>query len=270
MIRIVLFLIFFLASFVSLASQDGVEFTVKTGVARAQVWKLKELKKKLSIEEITVFNPEFQGTFTYKTFRLKDLLLLSGVDAKSKVDELAFTCADGFSPTISYDKARELDLRVAFEEKKGGWTKVSHGKEKITPGPFYVIGKQRESYDVFQWPFQVVSLETIEFRERYGAIFPEGVSQESEEWKGFQFFRSQCLSCHSVNLQGGVVGPELNVPQNITEYHDENYLIRFIKNPSAFQARNKMPAFERFPEADIRAVLSYLKLMKSQKREVKP
>jgi mono/diheme cytochrome c family protein len=66
-------------------------------------------------------------------------------------------------------------------------------------------------------------------------------------------------------LQGGVLGPELNAPKNVTEYWQLHDLKAFIRNPESYRYQSKMPAFSHFSDADIDAVLAYLQQMKQQK-----
>jgi cytochrome c2 len=79
-------------------------------------------------------------------------------------------------------------------------------------------------------------------------------------------FSRYCIRCHSVNLFGGKVGPELNIPKNITEYFKEQDLPKFILNANAYRAGTKMPNFESIITTDdAENIVHYLKQMKSEK-----
>ncbi len=90
-----------------------------------------------------------------------------------------------------------------------------------------------------------------------------GASAQAQQ--GFALFKQHCLKCHSINLQGGALGPELNAPKNVTEYWQRHDLKAFIKNPESYRYQSKMPAFSFFSDAEIDAVLAYLQQMKQQK-----
>src|SRR5256885_6124117 len=82
---------------------------------------------------------------------------------------------------------------------------------------------------------------------------------------GFEVFRANCLSCHSVNLAGGSVGPELNVPRNVSEYWVAAELAPYVRNAGAFHFRARMPAFESLSERQISDLVRYLQTMKEEK-----
>lgn len=69
-----------------------------------------------------------------------------------------------------------------------------------------------------------------------------------------------------MNGVGGVVGPELNVPANITEYWNRAALKQFIRNPASIRRDAKMPTPTGLSEADVDAVVAYLAHMKGRKR----
>lgn len=97
-----------------------------------------------------------------------------------------------------------------------------------------------------------------------------GAESRPEVTRGFGVFMKSCIACHSINLEGGTQGPELNIPRNITEYREANYLVEFIKDPSSFRARSKMPTFkDSLSSEDIESVLGYLKWMREHKQAAK-
>jgi mono/diheme cytochrome c family protein len=110
------------------------------------------------------------------------------------------------------------------------------------------------------WPYQMVEI-SIDKAD-------EGLQKPPTEslTRGYKIFKQNCVACHSLNLQGGVVGPELNVPKNILEYEDRKFLKEFIGNPSSFRARSKMPAFNStLSDQEIDDILDYLAWMGKHK-----
>ena len=70
--------------------------------------------------------------------------------------------------------------------------------------------------------------------------------------------------CHSINGEGGKVGPELNVPMSIVEYRSAVQLKAFIRNPERFRYTT-MPAHEHLSDKDLDALLAYFEAMRERK-----
>ena len=97
-------------------------------------------------------------------------------------------------------------------------------------------------------------------------LFPDSSDKSESVNRGYMVFKKNCISCHSLNLEGGAVGPELNVPKNILEYEDSNFLKEFIANPNSFRARSKMPSFGSIlSPQELNDVLEYLAWMGKHK-----
>ena len=95
---------------------------------------------------------------------------------------------------------------------------------------------------------------------------PTSASQgDDRARRGFLLVKENCLGCHSVNLVGGDLAPELNVPKNVTEYWRKDDIRALVRNAASFRARSKMPAFPHLADADLDAILYYLETMKAQK-----
>jgi mono/diheme cytochrome c family protein len=83
--------------------------------------------------------------------------------------------------------------------------------------------------------------------------------------RGFDLFRKNCSSCHSVNGAGGRVAVDLNVPMNVTEYWKEPILRKLFVNAPSVRANSKMPAFPHLSNSDVDALIHYLRDMRLRK-----
>jgi mono/diheme cytochrome c family protein len=86
--------------------------------------------------------------------------------------------------------------------------------------------------------------------------------------RGYESFRDGCIKCHAINREGGHVGPDLNVPQNVTEYRPEDQIRAYIKNPAQFRYGN-MPAHPDMQERELDDLVAYLRAMKDHKHDEK-
>jgi cytochrome c2 len=211
-------------------------------------------------------NPVFKNSCKHRGFKLSELLtLFKSYD--SELDQaLRFTGTDGYSSIV---RLKDIHIARAFLAGKPFnrdpnciWDTIPMGKEKLDPAPFALIWNDWQKSEVsLPYPYSVASVELGLARDFYGATYP--VNLESA-MKGFNLFRTKCLSCHSVNLVGGIVGPELNVPKNVTEYWSKENFINFVANPQSFRWRSKMQ-IPKLPKNEIEEIHHYLSEMKKRK-----
>lgn len=231
-----------------------------------KTFSISELEKKLSVLTVTIDDPVYKAKKTFDGFKLEDVLALAG--NLSGVDEIIFAAKDGYSPTLALDKVKSKRGVIAFQEHgtKYKFANVRQGKALISPTPFYLVWIDSVGKE-YPWSYQLVKIEFVSFEQRFPKLYPRGFKADSDVMKGFTHFKGLCLRCHSMNLEGGDLGPELNVPKNITEYWDRDVLHSFIKNPASFRARSKMPAFDGVLSSEqIDQVIEYLGAMKKNKQ----
>jgi mono/diheme cytochrome c family protein len=87
---------------------------------------------------------------------------------------------------------------------------------------------------------------------------------------GQALFVIQCLPCHKLNGAGAAdVGPDLNLPQNPTEYLTPQGLHDLIRNPKSVRTwpAQSMPALADYlSDRDIELVIAYLEHMAGRKQ----
>lgn len=250
------------------------ELTLQAGHQKL-ILKLSELKKKLPTTQVTLTDPVYSKPKTWDTFQLQELLKLLGKTPDS-ADEIIFQAADGYAPSVSRDKLQGHEAYLAYQEHHASGSKgknrfepVRQGKASLSPAPFYLLWKDGKSIgEEYPWPYQLVKIEFVSFREKYAKIYPSGFAKESPELRGFERYKNLCIRCHSINLVGGEIGPELNTPKNVLEYWDPKTLRQFIHDASSFRARSKMPNFPNLSEKELDDIFAYLRWAKDHKLQI--
>jgi len=230
--------------------------------------------RQLQLDSVVVQDPVYNKHKRYAGYWLLDILALAGVQHPDPNTVWTFTALDGYKANIAVADVLQSGAKafVAVEDldKEEGWEKIQQGKELISPGPYYVVW-QTPMVDVtpsikLPWPYQVVEISIHKADDAQEKLFTDSKDKSESVIRGRKIFQQNCVACHSLNLQGGVVGPELNVPKNILEYEDRKFLKEFINDPSSFRARSKMPSFNKtLSTQDLDDVLDYLAWMGKHK-----
>ena len=124
-----------------------------------------------------------------------------------------------------------------------------------------------------QWPFQIAKLVSQPSpAARWPALAVDpGLPPTDPIRAGQALFVVQCLTCHKLNGAGAAdVGPDLNLPQNPTEYLTPQGLHDLIRNPKAVRTwpAQAMPPFppDYLSDREIGLVIAYLKHMAGRKQ----
>lgn len=259
---------FMLFVFSSMCFASDKDLTISLS-GKEKTFTLKELKSKLAIQTVTIEDPVYKKQKTYDGFKLIDIFNLAGFEEKNGGDELIFTAVDGYAPNTSFENLNKRGAILVFREhgkKDFQYEKFAQGKTIITMSPYYVVWiEPKIDKESVPWPYQLVKIEVVNFKEKYEKLYPKNVASDSSAMKGFLIFKNQCLRCHSINLEGGDLGPELNAPKNVTEYWAKNTLKSFIQDASSFRYKSKMPSFPHLKEEQVDQIIQYFETMKNQK-----
>ena len=88
--------------------------------------------------------------------------------------------------------------------------------------------------------------------------------------EGETLYKKYCISCHSMNLSGDIMGPEMNVPRNVLEYRTAADFVAFAANPQAFRARSPMPKMRYLGEYTLEKITGHVASMSACKVCVTP
>jgi mono/diheme cytochrome c family protein len=227
-----------------------------------------DLLARLAKTVTTVPDPVYEREQTYETVALTALIDAArpaGVAAdvvSSESLRLVLLATDGYRSVTTIGAARTFDGRIAIRDLKAEpghtWRDVP-GKSGMTPAPYYLVWPSA-SPDL-PWPYAVTEIEVWNVE----PVDLTDPGADAAAVAGHAIFKKRCFSCHAVNGVGGSVGPELNVPANVTEYWNHAALKQFILNPASIRRDPKMPTLTGLPDADVDAVVAYLVHMKGRK-----
>lgn len=239
-------------------------------------WSRAELAAHVAAQPIRVWDPYERKELTFEGFAMNAVLDATFGERWRKEEELLMTCSDGFQPSIPV--ARFLGHRAFLAFRRLDQPAFDLTKNDVTPparvdlAPYYLVWANLDDPAVraegdLGWPYQLVAIEPVHFEARFPKLAPPP-DTGAEVRLGFLAFRRHCVQCHSVNGEGGRVGPELNVPMNVTEYWQPAPLRRWILDPPSVRNRAAMPVVA--PElADrehmVEQVIAYLTAMAGRK-----
>ncbi len=237
--------------------------------ARVKELSVAELSR-LGAERVTVQDPHEGRAIVVEGIPARALFDAAYGPAWRSAEEIDATCVDGFRPAIAVRTFLEHEGYVAFARPGERDFSVQESAAKRTPvGPYYLVWKKGAGDDPPEpnWPYQVVGLDVTDAATRQLAVaLPEGAGALAME--GAERFRTFCLPCHTVNGEGGGVGPELNYPRSVTEYMAGPTLRQWMVDPRLVRWNAKMPP-PLPPEARehaIDTIVAYLSAMTGAKR----
>lgn len=234
-----------------------------------------ELSALVAPRDVVLWEPHEKKEVTFKAFPAAELLTqVYGPDWR-KSEEALFTCSDGYQPSLPVSEFSTHTGYLAFARTDDADFSVMSPDthEKVPMGPLYLVWENIQDAALRKqgtdpgWPYQVTTVDLIRFVDRFPRLTPPAGSPAAAQ-RGFLQFRKRCLSCHTINGDGGAKGVELNYPANPTEYWNADWLKKWITDPHTVRYNSEMHAFHQDAgwEADRDAVIAYLKAMAGAKQ----
>jgi mono/diheme cytochrome c family protein len=161
---------------------------------------------------------------------------------------------------------------LAIEPADHPWPAIP--EKNASAGPFYIVwtGTAVATIRSEQWPYQMAKLVSQPApATRWPALAVNSALPPTDPVRAGQaLFIVQCLPCHKLNGAGASdIGPDLNLPQNPTEYFTPQGLHDVIRDPRAVRTwpALTMPSFpsNTLSDREIGLVVAYLKHMAGRK-----
>lgn len=238
---------------------------------------LEKLQELISPVRVEVFEPLESIKREYIGFPVDQLLTIVYGDGWKSADDILFTCKDGYQPVVPTQEFMKYHSYLVYDRPDNEeFTLINErdGHEPVNLGPFYLVWDNIKFPEIqklgfLAWPYQVITIDLIDFSERFPHMAPPKNSSHDVK-SGFNSFRMHCMSCHTINGEGAKKAKELNYPVNVTEYIKEPWLRRWINNPRDISYNSTMPALDpnvKDRESIIENIISYLKIMKDNKHK---
>ena len=170
-----------------------------------------------AIEIEVSYDVVFKRAKKYEAIPLKPFLekAVSAQNLDTTNTEIIFLCKDGYNPGMPLNKVLQNEPYLAIKDLEAPKGQIWMDTLKGLWSPFYLVWTNQDEFTKgFTWPYGLKYLQFKATDEAYKAAVPK----EEKYLAGFELYKSKCLKCHSINMVGGVLGPEMNVPKNITEY----------------------------------------------------
>ena len=206
----------------------------------------------------------YHRTMHYRALPLATLLGNLASDAS-----VQFTATDGFVANITATLLQGGGQPWLAIETDDAWPALKAGSPSA--GPFYLVWLKPAQGGVSpeQWPYQIGKISVVlPLENRYPQIVPKTAS--AAEQRGLHVYIANCASCHSINGGGdAAVGPDLNHPYSPTEYFQESFLRKLVRNPAAVRnwGQRIMPSFstDALSDPQLDDLLAYLRQMAKQR-----
>jgi mono/diheme cytochrome c family protein len=216
----------------------------------------------------------YRVPMTYRAVPVASLLAGMTLPLDNVIEAVAL---DGFVAHPPLDLILNTDASkpvawLAIEPADHPWPLIP--QKDASAGPFYIVwtGPEVDSIRSEQWPYQVAKLasEPSPASRWPGLAVDSALPPTDPVRAGQDLFVVQCLPCHKLNGAGASdVGPDLNLPQNPTEYFTPQGLHGLIRDPKAVRAwpAMTMPAFpsDHVSDREIGLMVAYLKHMAARK-----
>lgn len=248
-----------------------------TGRDSSKTFGQKALLAHPSLRSVTVADPVYRRTMTYRAIPLSELLKGTGIGADDHVQARAI---DNFSVSIPGRLAASADIAqveafLAIEDPAAPWPAVPGKQDKASAGPFYVIWRRAPSVNVSPeyWAYRLAALAVTDspLKRWPGLAVGPDVPAGDRIRTGLDRFVAMCMSCHRFNGEGeGDQGPDLGRPMNVTDYFQIPALKKLIRNPASVRQwpHQKMQSLDQsqLSDSDLDAIVDWLAYKAKQQR----
>mgnify|MGYP000256278278 CR=1 FL=1 len=243
-----------------------------------QVLSWSALRNICPAQEVEVDDPYHARRMRYRALPLTCVLDAGfagrGGASSLRNEGLLLRALDGYTRPVSGRELLEPGAFLAYGEPDLLRDKAAPSpfspidRRQVDPSPFYLVwtGTSRGDPHETPWPYQLATIEIAPFEAAFPKTVPAGLEATDPGWTGYALFQEACASCHSINGQGGKIGPDLNIPRSIIEYRPIPQIRAYVRNPQATRYTS-MPAHPHLTETDLDGLIAYFQSMSERKHD---
>jgi mono/diheme cytochrome c family protein len=234
----------------------------------------RELLALSDVRDVTIADPVYGRTMTYRAVPIGDLLKGLKIAAD---DDVQTRATDNFSIGIPArllldGNPAEVQAFIAIEDPAAPWPPLPN--QTTSAGPFYMIWKLGPGARVSSeyWGYHLAALTVIEGPLERWPVLAVGADVPANDpiRIGLQRYLEVCIACHRFKGAGeGEQGPDLGQPMNPIQYFQLPALKQLIRNPASVRhwPNMKMPGFDavKLSDSDIDALVAWLAYKAKQK-----
>jgi mono/diheme cytochrome c family protein len=267
-------LVIALALVCNLANAQAPNLTVTGRDGASKTYPRDALLALPGVRTITVTDPVYGRTMTYRAVPTAEILKDAKVGADDYVQARA---TDNFSIGIPgrllVANAPPVEGFIAIEDPASPWPDVP--RKSGSAGPFYIVWQLAPPATVSSeyWSYRLAALVVTDspIKRWPGLGVGAEVPASDPIRAGLDRFVTLCIACHRFNGQGeGDQGPDLGQPMNPVDYLQPAALRKMIRNPASVRKwpDQKMPGFaeDTLSNSDLDAIIAWLTYKAQQQR----
>ncbi|MBS0525993.1 MAG: cytochrome c [Proteobacteria bacterium] len=224
-----------------------------------------QLLSNLQTRTITVRDPAYGRSMTYRALPLAELLKELAVGPEDYVD---FVATDKFSIGIPVRLLRGGAPQpfLAIESEGAPWPALPE-KGRETAAPFYLVWQDAKPGEISPeyWVYKLAAVQVADSPyKRWPDLRVGGELPATDPaHRGLDRFVALCISCHRFKGAGdGEQGPDLGQPMNPVEYFQPGALRKFLRSSKQVRdwPQRRMPSFneEMLSDEDLEAIIAWL------------
>lgn len=230
--------------------------------------------RKLKIEVLKVYDPQYEKTLVYRGLSLLTLITEAS-ELRGTNSGLLLDFKNGMRIHLPLSEVEnnknDYFLALEFKEGKKKWSdkfpeKISRNFMTVTPLPIRFEGSKfvkksnsKESKTFSPWVF-VDSLVRIQFVDLDSYLNQFNLKEAHE---GYSIYEKRCIFCHGVRSEGAKLGWDFVEPIPIYKKRDPQSLFYHVSVPKAknYRYATRMPVQEGFSKDEAGQLWNWLKLV---------